>query len=80
MDRPKKTVSQQKTEALGETLNQEQLVQAGAREFASVEEMLRHDAIHTPVPPAIGRRLEKSTAELPPPPRSWWRRLLGRKA
>ena len=46
-------------------------------EFATVEEMLRHDAIHTPVPPAIAHRLSDSMAQLPAPPRPWWRRLLG---
>ncbi|HLH53482.1 MAG TPA: hypothetical protein VKY92_07690 [Verrucomicrobiae bacterium] len=52
--------------------------QAEAREFANVEEMLRRDALHTPVPPAIERRLQESLGQLPPPPRrSWWRRLLG---
>ncbi len=49
--------------------------QAAVREFATVEEMLRHDAIHTPVPPAIVHRLMESVAQLPPPARSWWRRL-----
>lgn len=48
-----------------------------APEFSSVEEMLRHDAIHTPVPPQIAQRLQKSAADLPPPNRSWWKRLLG---
>jgi hypothetical protein len=47
----------------------------GVREFATVEAMLRHDAVHTPVPPAIGRRLGESIARLGPPPRrAWWRR------
>ena len=40
-----------------------------AQEFASVEEMLRHDALHTPVPPAIAHRLEESISQLPPPSR-----------
>jgi hypothetical protein len=44
-------------------------------EFASVEDMLRHDAINTPVPPTIGHRLEESIG--PAQPRSWWRRLFG---
>jgi hypothetical protein len=47
------------------------------REFASVDEMLRHDALHTPVPPAIGHRLQQSLAGAPPTARPWWRRLLG---
>jgi hypothetical protein len=44
------------------------------REFASAEEMLRHDAVHTPVPPAIAHRLQASIAQLPAPSRSWWQR------
>ena len=51
---------------------------ASAHEFASVEEMLRHDARHTPVPPTIAHRLEASTSQLPPPSgRAWWRRFFG---
>ena len=46
-------------------------------EFAGVDEMLRHDALHTPVPPSIAHRLEESLAQNPPPARAWWRRLLG---
>jgi hypothetical protein len=46
------------------------------REFATAEEMLRHDALHTPVPPAIAHRLQTSIAKLPPPARSWWQRWL----
>jgi len=75
MDRQKKLIS--KTEEVQQTLSQQQSAETQAREFESAEEMLRHDAIHTPVPPAIAERLEQSLAELPPPPRSWWRRILG---
>jgi hypothetical protein len=49
----------------------------GVQDFGSVEEMLRHDATHTPLPPAIGKRLEESLGALAPPPRSWWRRFFG---
>jgi len=52
--------------------------QSAPLEFASPEEMLRHDALHTPVPPSIGRRLQESLARLPAARSSWWRRLLGR--
>ena len=45
--------------------------------FANVEEMLRHDSIHTPVPPEIEMRLQKSAAGLPEVKRSWWKRFLG---
>jgi hypothetical protein len=49
-----------------------------AREFANAEELLRHDAAHTTVPPVIAQRLQKSTGQTSaPPPRSWWRNLLG---
>lgn len=44
-------------------------------EFATVEDMLRHDALHTPVPPAIAHRLQESIG--PTQPRSWWRRFFG---
>ena len=44
-------------------------------EFANVESMLRHDALHTPVPPSIARRLHDSVGPVPPP--SWWRKLFG---
>ena len=57
---------------------QQQTQSAAAQEFASVEEMLRHDALHTPVPPTIEHRLEESVKDLPPAAaRGWWRRLLG---
>ena len=48
-----------------------------AREFASVDELLRHDALHIPVPPAISHRLHQSLGDVPSRGRPWWRRLLG---
>jgi hypothetical protein len=56
---------------------EEHAAQQSAREFATVEEMLRHDAIHTPVPPAIAYRLRESIGRAPRPARSWWRRFFG---
>jgi hypothetical protein len=57
---------------------QQQAQSSSAQEFASVEEMLRHDALHTPVPPNIAYRLEESVKQLPPPSaRAWWRRFFG---
>jgi len=41
--------------------------------FESPEEMLRYDAQHTEVPPAVATRLEESLAKQPPP-QPWWRR------
>jgi hypothetical protein len=50
---------------------------SGALEFQSPEELLRHDAAQTAVPPEIARRLSQSIAESPPPRRPWWRKLFG---
>jgi hypothetical protein len=58
---------------------EQQTQQEAAREFANAEELLRYDAAHTTVPPAIAKRLQKSTGQASaPPPRPWWRNLLGR--
>jgi len=54
-----------------------QTQQPAAREFATAEELLRYDAAHTPVPPVIAQRLQKSTSELPRPNRAWWKRWFG---
>ena len=48
-----------------------------AREFNSTEELLRHDAGQTVVPPEIAARLQESIAKESPPQRNWWRRLFG---
>ena len=55
----------------------EQTQQAAAREFATPEELLRHDALHTPVPPNIAHRLAESIGKPAPRPLPWWRRLFG---
>ena len=49
----------------------------GGMEFQSAEELLRHDAAQTEVPPEIARRLSQSIAQSSPPRRPWWRRWLG---
>ena len=46
-------------------------------EFQSAEELLRHDAAQTAVPPEIARRLSQSIAQSAAPRRPWWRKLLG---
>jgi hypothetical protein len=69
-------LTQQQQEQLAAAQQQQQA--SSAQEFATVEEMLRHDALHTPVPPTIAYRLEESVSKLPPPPsRAWWRRFFG---
>ena len=67
-----KPEQQQQSAAAQETRQQ------SAREFASVEELIREDAKQTLVPPGIAQRLRKTSAELPQPARPWWRRLFGR--
>jgi hypothetical protein len=75
MKRQSKLTSQEQEQLAAQ---QQQQQASGAKEFASVEEMLRHDALHTPVPPTIAHRLEESVSQLPPPPaRAWWRRFFG---
>jgi hypothetical protein len=50
---------------------------SAGQEFATPEALLRHDAIHTPVPPRIAERLAESIAASTPPPKPWWRRIIG---
>ena len=52
--------------------------QTNAREFATAEELLRHDAEQTQVPPVIAERLTKSIQNLPRPEKTWLERLLKR--
>jgi hypothetical protein len=54
-----------------------QETQHSAQEFATVEAMLRHDALHTPVPPSIAHRLQESLGPMSPRRRSWWQRWFG---
>ncbi len=73
MKRQTKLTQQEQEQHAAEQHAQQQT----AHEFASPEEMLRHDALHTPVPPAIAHKLQQSLAEVPAPPRAWWRRWFG---
>jgi hypothetical protein len=51
--------------------------QAG-QEFAGAEELLRHDAAQTTVPPQIAERLKRSAQNAAPAqPRPWWKNLFG---
>ncbi len=56
---------------------QEQTKSERTREFATPEELLRHDAAQTNVPPAIEERLQQSVAA-EQKPKSWWQRLFGK--
>ena len=59
-------------------LAETELQKSTAREFASAEELLRHDVSQTTVPPAIAQRLSQSIQKEPKPAQSWWRRLMDR--
>ena len=77
MKRPTKFNAQEQKQTQQPAELQHGQQQSAAHEFATAEEMLRHDAIHTPVPPAIAYRLQDSIAQVPPPRRSWWQRWFG---
>jgi hypothetical protein len=59
-----------------EEQTREHTTQSQPLEFPSVDEMLRHDALHTPVPPGIERRVRDSLGE-EAKPQAWWRRWFG---
>jgi hypothetical protein len=65
----------QEQQEVSETQSQ----QTTMREFASVEELLRHDVKQTSVPRSIAERLNRSLQNESCLPRSWWRRWLGRQ-
>ncbi len=68
---------QQKQETEQQAAQQASHTQAEL-EFASVEELLRHDARQNLVPPQVSDRLEQSLKDTPiPPPLPWWKRILG---
>jgi hypothetical protein len=75
MDQPRKLTS--KHQAQEESVSSQQQEQAKGREFASPEEMLRHDALQTVVPPGIASRLHASIQQTTPEKLSWWQRLFG---
>jgi hypothetical protein len=76
MKRQTKLNSQEQEQA-PQQAGAEQTQQSAAQEFATPEELLRHDALHTPVPPAIAHRLVESIGKPAARPQSWWRRLFG---
>jgi predicted component of type VI protein secretion system len=77
MSSHKKLTHQQHSDE-AQTHSQEQLKQTKAREYGSVEELLREDAQNTKVPAAIAERLQKTMDGLQSAERkAWWRRLFG---
>ena len=61
------------------TSEQKQQQKTEAKEFSTVEEILREDSSQTVVPPGIAVRLNESISKLPRPTSSWWRRIFSRK-
>jgi hypothetical protein len=51
--------------------------QTNGRDFASVEELLRHDSENNPVPPEIGERLNASLEAEVPREKPWYKRIFG---
>ncbi len=51
---------------------------ASVREFATPEDLLRHDRSQTEVPPSVSGRLADTIATEPKPAakKPWWKRLL----
>ena len=76
MNQQSKLNSQQQEQA-HQQASSEQAQQSSAQEFANPEALLRHDSLHTPVPPAIASRLAESIGKSSPRPQSWWQRLFG---
>jgi hypothetical protein len=64
----------QEQEQLSQTESQAQ----SALEFATPEDLLRHDAKEVSIPPEIAERLARSLQNEPRPAGSWWRRFLDR--
>lgn len=72
---PASRLAQHQSEALE---SQSKTVPQTAIEFATPEELIRHDAAQTNSPPALAERIKESlTAEPPPVSTPWWKRWLG---
>jgi hypothetical protein len=67
----------QKQESLSEQ-QQEEATKSQAKEFASVEELIREDVAQTAVPPTIAARLNESIAQSPKP-KAWWKQFFSRE-
>ncbi len=76
MKRRNKFQSQQAEET--QALSQQEFSIEQVREFAHAEDLIRHDSLHTPVPPTLAYRLRESIGPVPEKPRPWWRKLFGK--
>jgi hypothetical protein len=55
----------------------EQSSETQTLEFGTVDDLLRFDSTHNPVPGEVAERLEKSVAAEKPAQRSWLKRFFG---
>lgn len=67
----------QKQESVSEH-EQKQQQKSNAKEFSSVEELLRHDAADIVVPLRVTAKLNQSIANAPKPKR-WWNQFFSRE-
>lgn len=77
MNPPSSKLRQQTTEQV--TAEQTHATQGETvREFATPEELLRHDRANTEVPAAVANRLGESLSAQPKPAEAkpWWKRIL----
>ncbi|MBK9138336.1 MAG: hypothetical protein IPM17_06160 [Verrucomicrobia bacterium] len=74
---PKPTRSRLDHEQAQDLAHQQQSRPA-VKEFATAEELIRHDAAQTAPPPGLEERVKQSIAAEPPPTQRWWKRLFGR--
>jgi len=67
----------QKQESTSEHQHQQQQ-KSEAKEFSSVEELLRHDAAELVVPAGVATKLNQSIANAPKP-KTWWQQFFSRE-
>ena len=65
-------------ESSGQLHSEQSHQQEEAREFATVEDLLRHDSSGNPVPPEIAERVNRSIAAEPTKGTSWLRKMFGK--
>jgi hypothetical protein len=68
---------EQQSESEGEGASKENQTEQNAKEFATVDDLLRFDSEQNPAPPEIAERLNRSIGAEPKPSRSWFKRIFG---
>jgi hypothetical protein len=68
---------EQKAEQIQGSAQLQRSADAGGKEFATVEELLRYDSEQNPVPPEVAERLGQTLANEPKAEKPWYKRILG---